>query len=143
MCLITLKRVFKTKFEFLGPDYVMEKMEAFVEKFLPILQYVPEDMSGVDVAEYQLLKAGGLSEQWFSLWQVIQHLVSSAYKTSKLGLGCQRMLFGTVSLMKNKKIFSLYAGMLKPMQRDWVFWFTGPSYLVFTLTYCMYNCLLE
>ena len=143
MCLITLKRVFKTKFEFLGPDYVMEKMEAFVEKFLPILQYVPEDMSGVDVAEYQLLKAGGLSEQWFSLWQVIQHLVSSAYKTSKLGLGCQRMLFGTVSLMKNKKIFSLYAGMLKPMQRDWVFGFTGPSYLVFTLTYCMYNCLLE
>ena len=121
MCLITLKRVFKTKFEFLGPDYVMEKMEAFVEKFLPILQYVPEDMSGVDVAEYQLLRAGGLSEQWFSLWQVIQHLVSSAYKTSKLGLGCQRMLFGTVSLMKNKKIFSLYAGMLKPMQRDWVY----------------------
>ena len=105
MCLITLKRVFKTKFEFLGPDYVMEKMEAFVEKFLPILQYVPEDMSGVDVAEYQLLRAGGLSEKWFSLWQVIQHLVSSAYKTSKLGLGCQRMLFGTVSLMKNKKIF--------------------------------------
>ena len=28
-------------------------------------------------------------------------------------------------------------------QKDLVFWFTGLSYLVFTLTYCMYNCLLE
>ena len=97
MVKLTLKRVFKTKFEYEGDNYVETKMMAFVDHFLPILSYAPEEMGGLEADEYSLLANGGLTQKWWSLWTTIQKMVSSYYKKSRLGFPWDRMIFGTVS----------------------------------------------